>query len=181
MPLKVQFTPKTIGALVALALVVVLWTRASNPSDGSDGTVQLDKEVKVNLTPNTTASYNPEPLNFDHESHFRQALNEAKFIFKAPSDGTYSATLKNANVQDAHDINLYGYEEGMVPGTFPNFALNNYVNTVGNFLISANIIGESINEYGTFPLRKDEKVVFVAFPFWVKSKPKNVSLLVKKI
>jgi hypothetical protein len=179
MPTKLQFTPKTIGALVALAvLVVVLWALASK---SSDSTIQLNQEVQVNFTPNSTSA--DLPMNIDHEAIFRQALNEAKFIFKAPSDGTYSANLKNANMPGAHDIDLFGYEDDKVPVPSSNFFNRySYANTEGNILISESELGGlPSDESGTFALSKDQKVVIIAFPWWVKSSPTNVSLVVRKI
>ena len=185
MPLKLQFTPKTIGAVALAVLVLVLWKALSPPSPPycteqltSNCTVKLNTEVKVELTPNS------EVLGLhvtSQATRFMQALDEAKFIFKAPSDGTYSATLKNANVEDVHDIDLYGYDDDKVPVPSPNFE---YEDTVGNFLLSTGGLGYSnsqANEYGEFKLRKNQKVVIIAFPWSVVSRPTNVSLLVNKI
>ena len=185
MPPKLQFTPKTIGALVAIAvLVVVLWVRASKSSDGPvDRPVELGKEINVKINPNANvgASYRAQSDDsIDREMLFRQALKEAKFIFTAPSDGTYTATLKNANLQDAYDVDLFGYEFDKVPVPSPNFKTANYVNTVGNFLNSRKY-GQSSNEFGNFSLEKDQKVAIIAFPWWVKSRPTNLSLLIEKL
>jgi hypothetical protein len=152
--------------LTALFIGSLILSIATNNNE-----LKLNTPLKITFDPNTKDPYTSFVPN-DYQLK-KTALLSAVYPFTAPSTGTFRFTFRNANVLNECDVNMFIYSTSHIPTPTSYW---------GNYLLASSTNNFSDpNETADVDLNSGDKIVVIAYPYYVRKRPQDLSVLVEDI